>query len=160
MADMHIERTYPRSVDVVWKALTDPTLVPLWTSTGQGGRPEGFSPVVGCTFRFVGRPFPGWDGIVRCEVTAVEAPNLLRYTWRNKPDDRPTLVTYLLEPTSAGDTRLTWNHTDFRGVEGFIMSKLLGRVRSKMLSEGLPAVLADLDENGQLMPTSTLRPRD
>jgi hypothetical protein len=29
-----------------------------------------------------------------------------------------------------------------------------------MLSEGLPAVLADLDEHGDLKATSTLQPRD
>lgn len=160
MPDMHIVCTYGQPVAVVWKTLTDPALVPLWTSTGQGGRPEGFASVVGTKFRFIGTPFPGWDGIVRCEVTEVEIPHLLRYTWRNKPEDRPTLVTYSLEPTSGGGTRLTWEHTEFRGVEGFVMSKLLGRVRTKMLSEGLPAVLADLDDNGDLKPTSSLRPRN
>ena len=157
MPDIHIVRTYPRPVRIVWKALTDPALVPLWTSTGRGGRPEGFAPVVGTTFRFVGRPFPGWDGIVRCEVTAVDAPRELQYTWRNKPADRPTLVTYRLESAGSG-TELTWDHDGFRGIEGFFMSALLGRVRTKMLSEGLPAVLADLDDNGDVVPTSTVHP--
>jgi len=36
-------------------AETDPVLVPLWTSTGRGGTPEGFSPEVGNRFRFVGK---------------------------------------------------------------------------------------------------------
>jgi hypothetical protein len=39
------------------------------------------------------------------------------------------------------------------------MSRLLGRVRRKMLSEGLPAVLADIGDDGRLRPGSTLRPR-
>ncbi len=38
------------------------------------------------------------------------------------------------------------------------MAKLLGRVRRKMLSVGLPAVLDDLDDNGAA-PASTLRPK-
>jgi hypothetical protein len=37
------------------------------------------------------------------------------------------------------------------------MAQLLGRVRRKMLSDGLPAVLADLDDDGRLRPGSTLR---
>jgi hypothetical protein len=37
------------------------------------------------------------------------------------------------------------------------MSRLLRRVRRKMLSEGLPAVLADIGDDGRLRPGSTLR---
>ena len=147
MSEFVIVKEYGRSRPVVWKALTDPALVPLWTSTGQGGRPEGFEPVVGTRFRFVGKPFPGWDGIVRCQILAVDPPTLLRFTWRNKEDDDPSVVTYRLDDIPAG-TRLTYQHTDFRGVEGFVMSRLLGRIRRKMLSEALPAVLDDLDEQG------------
>jgi len=39
------------------------------------------------------------------------------------------------------------------------MAKLLGRVRRKMLSVGLPAVLDDLGDDGALSPASTLKPR-
>ena len=154
---MKIVREYRQAPTVVWKALTDPGLVPLWTSTGQGGRPEGFKTEVGTKFRYVGKPFPGWDGIVRCEVLAVEEPQLLRYSWRNKETDDPTVVTNRLEELPGGRTRLTWEHTGFRGVEGVIMSRLLGRVRRKMLDEGLPKVLGDLDEHGNLRPDTTLR---
>ena len=42
---------------------------------------------------------------------------------------------------------------------GVFMAKLLGRVRRKMLSVGLPAVLDDLGDDGVLRPGSTLRPR-
>ncbi len=37
------------------------------------------------------------------------------------------------------------------------MSRLLGRVRRKILSKGLPAVLADIGDDGRLRPGSTLR---
>jgi hypothetical protein len=37
------------------------------------------------------------------------------------------------------------------------MARMLGRVRRKMLDTGLPAVLADLSDDGQLRPGSTLR---
>ena len=158
MSEMKIVREYAQPPEVVWKALTDPELVPLWTSTGQGGRPEGFKTEVGTKFRYIGKPFPGWDGIVRCEVLAVEELRLLRYDWRNKEADEPTVVTNRLEGLPGGGTRLTWEHTGFRGIEGKFMSTLLGRVRRKMLNEGLPAVLDDLDRHGNLRPGSTLRP--
>lgn len=75
----------------------------------------------------------------------------MRYTWRNQEDDHPTAVTYRLGEIPGG-TRLTWEHTGFRGVEGLVMSRLLGRVRRRMLSRGLPAVLDRLDERGRLRP--------
>lgn len=156
MSDYHVVREYPMPLPIVWKAFTDPALVPLWTSTGQGGRPEGFKPVVGTKFRFIGKPFPGWDGVVRCEVLAVDEPRLLRYDWRNKESDEPSIVTGRLEEVPGG-TRLTLDHTGFRGIEGVFMAVLLGRVRRKMLSEGLPAVLNELDEQGNLRPESQLR---
>jgi hypothetical protein len=56
-----------------------------------------------------------------------------------------TEVTYRLEP-HAGGTRFTYEHTGFTGVGGVFMAKLLGRVRRKMLTVGLPAVLDDLDD--------------
>lgn len=148
MSEFEIVREYPRPRPVVWRALTDPALVPRWTSTGRGGRPEGFAPEVGTRFRFVGRPFPGWDGVVRCQVLAAEEPSLLSFDWRNQESDEPSVVTYRLEETATG-TRLTYRHTGFRGVGGFFMSRLLGRVRRTMLSEGLPAVLDDLPSTGR-----------
>jgi hypothetical protein len=39
------------------------------------------------------------------------------------------------------------------------MSRLLGRVRTRMLDESLPALLDDLDDDGALRPGSTLKPR-
>lgn len=158
MSRFVISKEYPRPRHVVWRALTDPALVPLWTSTGQGGRPEGFRPEVGTRFRYVGKPFPGWDGIVLCEVLAVDEPALLRFTWRNKENDRPSIVTNRLEPTAEG-THLIYEHGGFSGLEGLVMSRLLGRIRRRMLDEAFPAVLDDLDDQGRLRPDSTLQPK-
>jgi hypothetical protein len=65
-------------------------------------------------------------------------------------------VVYRLEP-HAGGTRFSYEHTGFTGVGGIFMAKLLGHVRTKMLSVGLPEVLDDLDDDGHLRPTSTLK---
>ncbi len=73
MSEIRIVRQYPYPVSSVWRALTDPDLIPRWTATGAGGRPEGFAPVPGTKFRFVAKPKPGWNGIVNCEVLEARA---------------------------------------------------------------------------------------
>jgi uncharacterized protein YndB with AHSA1/START domain len=142
MSSYTIVREYPYPIEEVWQVLTNPEYVAQWTTTGQGGRPEDFAPVVGQRFRFVGRPTMGWAGVVYCEVEEVRAPRLLRYTWRGDQDsDAVTDVAYRLESTPTG-TRFTWDHTGFTGPGGFAMSRLLGGVRRKMLTDGVPPVLA------------------
>jgi uncharacterized protein YndB with AHSA1/START domain len=144
MTQILISRTYDYPTQLVWRAVTDPVLVPRWTATGRGGAPEGFEPVVGNRFRFVGRAVPGWDGIVRCEVLEVAAPSLLRYTWQGAEGEVPSEVTYELDRVPTG-TRFTYRHTGFTGVMNRVTAKLvLERVRRKMLTVGLPPVLAQL----------------
>jgi uncharacterized protein YndB with AHSA1/START domain len=155
MSDIRIVRDYPHAPEKVWRAVTDPDLIPLWTATGAGARAEGFSPVAGTRFRFVAKPKPGWNGVVDCEVLEVDEPSLLRYSWI---DGDVTEVAYRLQPRGGG-TRFVYEHTGFTGVGGYFLAKLLGRVRRKMLTVGLPAVLDDLDDQGRLRPGSTLRPR-
>ena len=87
-----------------------------------------------------------------------DEPSLLRYSWTGGDGGDVTEVVYRLEP-HAGGTRFTYNHTGFTGPGGFFMAKLLGNVRQKMLSVGLPAVLDDLDDEGRLRPGSTLKPK-
>lgn len=144
MSQIRIERDYPYPLATVWRALTDPELIPRWTATGAGGRTEGFAPVPGTKFRFVARPKPGWNGIVNCEVLEAEEPVLLRYTWTDDGGGDDTVVTYRLETVGDG-TRFTYEHTGFTGAGGFVIARILGRVRRKMLAEGLPPVLAGLN---------------
>jgi uncharacterized protein YndB with AHSA1/START domain len=154
MTDIHIVRDYPYPPAKVWRAVTDPDLIPLWTATGLGARPVGFAPVPGTRFQFVAKPVPGWRGILDCEVLEVREPSLLRYSWAD--DGTTTYVSYRIEPHNGG-TRFTFDHTGFTGAGGFFLAKLLGRVRRKMLTAGLPAVLRDLGDDGALRATSTLR---
>jgi len=158
MTDIRIVCDYPHPPERVWRAVTDPALIPLWTATGAGGRPEGFTPVAGTRFRFVAKPKPGWNGVVDCEVLEVHEPSLLRFSWTGGDGGGATEVAYRLEPR-AGGTRFSYEHTGFTGVGGFFMARLLGRVRRKMLTVGLPAVLADLDDQGTPRPASTGQPQ-
>jgi len=86
-------------------------------------------------------------------VLEAQEPFLLRYSWVGDEGGEVTHVTYRLEH-HAGGTRFTYQHTGFTGVGGFAMAKLLGSVRTKMLTVGLPAVLDDLDDDGRLRPTA------
>lgn len=142
MSRYTVVREYPYTVDEVWTVMTEPEYVVQWTTTGRGGRPDGFTPIPGTTFRLVGKPTMGWAGIVSCEVVEVDAPHSLHYTWKgDKASDDVTDVRYLLEEIPGG-TRFTWEHTGFHGVAGFAMSTLLGSVRRKMMDGGVPPVLA------------------
>jgi len=76
-------------------------------------------------------------------VLEVQEPTLLRYSWQGDEGGQITEVTYRLQSHNGG-TRFTYDHAGFAGIGGFFMAQLLGRVRRKMLTAGLPAVLADL----------------
>ena len=94
MSEIRIVRDYPYPVITVWRALTDPALVPLWTATGQGGRPEGFSPVPGTRFRFMAKPVPGLERHRQLRGPrgrGADAAALRLARRRRRP---PTVVTY------------------------------------------------------------------
>lgn len=143
MSEIRIVEHYPHPVATVWRALTDPELIPRWTATGAGGRPVGFATAPGTRFQFVGKPKPGWDGIVNCVLLEAAEPTLLRFSWQDNDGGPITEVSYRLTP-DADDTTLVYEHTGFTGTGGFLMAKLLGHVRRKMLRTGLPPVLADI----------------
>ena len=62
--------------------------------------------------RTVGKPVPGWDGIVNCEVLDVAPPALLRYAWSDSAGET-TQVTYRIEPHGDG-ARFRYDHVGFR----------------------------------------------
>ena len=153
MSKIRIVRDYPHPPAKVWRALTDPTLIALWAM-----RPEGFAPEVGNRSRFCGKPQPGWRGFVECEVLEVREREYLRYSWIGNDGDRPTYVSYRLEPHEGG-TRLTFEHAGFEGIGGFLLAKLMmGPGWRKMLSKRVPVLLADLDPEGTLRAGSLLKP--
>ncbi len=63
---------------------------------------------------------------------------MLRYTWRGGEKDEVTLVTNRLEPRGYG-TRFRFDHTGFKGIGGFVVSRVLASVRRTMLRVGLRA---------------------
>jgi uncharacterized protein YndB with AHSA1/START domain len=158
MSSYCIDIDYPHPPERVWRALTDPDLIPRWTATGMGARPEGFSPVVGTEFRLIAKPVPGWGGVVHCKVLDVEANTLLRYTWLGDEGDDLTTVTCRLAPADGG-TRFIWEHTGFKGISGFLMARVFRRVRNKMLTRGLTEVLGELARNDGSQTRAPAQPK-
>ena len=146
--DLRFEFTYPHPPERVWRALTDPAALREWLMDTTFSEAT-----VGHQFQFRTDPKPGFKGIVYCEVTDVDPPRKLAYTWRGGWTDRPTLVTYTLEPVPEG-TRLRLEHTGFRGLGGFALSMVLGSGwKSNILSRSLPRALMTLERvEGEVQP--------
>jgi uncharacterized protein YndB with AHSA1/START domain len=90
-----VEREVPHPRDKVWRALTQSALIEDWLMKND------FEPVVGRHFRLQSQPMPPrWDGIIECEVLAVEPPAKLAYSWASM--GLQTVVTLTLSPTATG----------------------------------------------------------
>jgi uncharacterized protein YndB with AHSA1/START domain len=113
--DIAIEESLPYPVETVWRALTDPVALAEWVMPV-----EGFAPVVGQRFTFRARPMPGWDGVINCEVLAVEPPHRLVLRWQGSQMRNPTTVTWALT-ASDGGTRLRIEHQGFDGLGGAVL---------------------------------------
>ena len=67
-------------------------------------------------------------------------PRRLVYTWCSGKLN--TTVCWNLEPV-AGGTRLRLEHSGFRGLRGWMISRMLGKGwRSRILTQNIPALLA------------------
>jgi uncharacterized protein YndB with AHSA1/START domain len=98
-------------IDRVWHALTDSATLSKWMLF----KTNDFKPVVGHAFQFKDAPY--YDGIIDCEVTEVDEPNRLSYTWRTEGvDGQPhtTVVTWTLSEAGDGVTRLQLEQSGFR----------------------------------------------
>lgn len=125
---LRFEALYPFPTEQVWAALTDPVAIADWLM------PNDFRAEIGHRFNFRTKPAPGFDGIVDCEVLAVEPSSLLIYSWKGGGID--TIVTYSLSP-EGGSTRLVMEQSGFTGLKGFMVSKLLGSGWKRIIREHL-----------------------
>jgi uncharacterized protein YndB with AHSA1/START domain len=99
-----LERNLPHAPAKVWRALTEGPLLTEWLM------PNDFRPEVGHRFTFRSTPVPNWDGIIECEVLAVEPPSRLAYTWGTM--GLVLVVTFTLTATTTG-TELRVEQTGF-----------------------------------------------
>lgn len=138
--NIFIERIYPHPPESVWEALTSREALSEWLMDND------FQPYVGCRFQFRTQPSWGFDGVVHCEVIAVDRPRKLVYTWQGGPLRRPTTVTWLLEPHPDG-TRLQLRHDGFEGAAGIVISWLLGSGWGGLLDKRLPEVIRHMTQH-------------
>lgn len=97
---LNMTRTLPAAREEVWRAMTDPGMLPEWFGPrGFSSRAVEFEPRVGEKFRISMQPREGEPFHVYGEFREVEAPSGLSYTFiydRPDPDDRETVVTLSL----------------------------------------------------------------
>ena len=92
----------------VWRALTEPELLAEWLLPTIGLKLER-----GAAFKLKTQPYPGWDGIVDCQMLEIEEQKKLRYTWVVGGMGLDTVVTFTLAPTASG-TRLLIEQSGFK----------------------------------------------
>ena len=141
--DLRFEVVYKHPIEKVWRALTDSKAIAQWLMEND------FEPRLGHEFQFRSKPQPGWDGHTYCKVIEFDPPRRLAYTWRGGPID--TVLRITLEPVPEG-TRLVLEHTGFRGVKALMVSLIMGSGWKGIVNKRIPAVLARMDEHGNLAP--------
>jgi uncharacterized protein YndB with AHSA1/START domain len=124
----------------VWRALTTSDMIAKWLM------PNDFQPVVGHRFTFTTQAIPAadFDGVVNCEVLAIEPEELLRISWAGGTLD--TTVTWRLVPEGRG-TRLFLEHEGFDPddeTDQFARKSMGGGWRSHMVRQ-ITKVLAEED---------------
>jgi len=150
--DLRLERVYPQAPERVWRALTDRRALASWLMETD------FEPRLGHRFTFRAKPQPGWDGVTYCEVTELDPPRRLAYTWRGgsgegQPLTLDTIVRFTLTPEGAG-TRLVLEHLGFSGVKSIFVSVFMKAGWRKKLRTTLGAVIAGLKD----VPTASAPP--
>ena len=136
MTVIKLERTYPHPPASVWRALTDRAAVSEWLM-----KTEDFEARVGAKFVLRAKPQPGWRGFVECEVVECEPEKALAYTWVGNDDGKTMAVRFALEAVPGG-TKLSFEHSGFTGVGGFLLARLMmGPGWKKMLFTRIPLLL-------------------
>ena len=115
---IRLRRTYDAPIELVWELVATSGGLSSWLM------PNDFEPVVGHRFTFTDRPRrPFYDGIVGCEVLALEPPHLVRFSWTGGPVD--TVVTFELRALDANRTTLELTHTGFTGLRSRAVRAIL-----------------------------------
>ena len=133
-ADIDLTAEYPHPIDRVWAALTSADALAAWLM------PNDFKPVVGHRFTFTTKPAPGFDGIVHCQVLAVEPPRRRVWSWAGGPID--TTVTFTLEPAGQHGTRLRMHQVGFHGLAAQLTRRIMANGWPGLLRRRLAGYLA------------------
>jgi uncharacterized protein YndB with AHSA1/START domain len=138
-ADIDATVSYPHPVSRVWEALTSSEALAVWLMPNEGAGRAGRYDQVGHRFTFRTKPAPGFDGIVRCEVLELDPPRRLVWSWAGGNID--TTVTFTLEETADGGTRLRMHQVGFHGLGAQLTRRILAGGYPRILGRRLPAYL-------------------
>jgi uncharacterized protein YndB with AHSA1/START domain len=89
-----VEKEFPHPPEKVWRALTESSLIEQWLLKND------FQPAKGHRFNLRREPMGNWNGVIECQVLAVEPGRTLSYTWGSLGLE--TVVTWTLTPTDTG----------------------------------------------------------
>jgi uncharacterized protein YndB with AHSA1/START domain len=99
-----VEKEFPHPPEKVWRALTESSLMEQWLLKND------FEPVSGRAFTLRREPMPGWDGVINCQVLALDPCKTISYSWGSMGLE--TIVKWTLTPTPAG-THLRMEQSGF-----------------------------------------------
>ena len=134
---INISVTYDFPVEEVWQALTNKEAMSQWLM------PCDIVPIVGHKFQFRTKSYPGFDGIVDCEVLEVKENELLSFSWSGG-SLKDTIVTFKLR-AKGQQTILDFEHSGFEGLMNrIIVRKILANGwKTKILVKFLPNYLRE-----------------
>ena len=134
MKTISVKRRLAHPPELVWAALTDGEQIEKWLM------PNDFRPEIGHKFEFRSKPAPGFDGIVECEVIALEPQQRMVISWFGGGID--STVTFSLTPLGTG-TELLLVQEGFK-ISNIIPRLILGMGWKSIIGKKLPAVLDDM----------------
>ena len=104
-----IESDLAHPPEKIWRALTQPHLLAEWLMQND------FKPAMGHRFNLRTQAYGDWNGIIDCEVLAIEPNTTLSYTWESSNGSLrvTSVVTWTLTPTQTG-THLRMEQSGFR----------------------------------------------
>ena len=138
MATITVTTELDHPIDEVFAFVADSRNDPLWcANVRECEQTEGDGPALGARYRAVHKPGPKASEL-RIEVLEYDAPR--RIKWRQVDDAGTFVVTFDLEPTAAGGTRLT--QTDETSWTGPF--RLLAPVLHRVVRKTLPKQFASL----------------
>ncbi|MGI8771772.1 MAG: SRPBCC family protein [Acidobacteriaceae bacterium] len=105
MRSLVIEKEMPHPPEKIWRALTQGPLIKEWLMDND------LQPVEGHRFHFRSTSMPTWNGVIDCEVLAVEPNKTLSYSWNALGLE--SVVVWTLVATSGG-TLVRMEQSGFR----------------------------------------------
>jgi uncharacterized protein YndB with AHSA1/START domain len=99
-----VEKEFSHPPQKVWRALTESSLIEQWLMKND------FQPVAGHSFNLRREPMANWNGVIDCQVLAIEPCKTLSYTWGALGLE--SVVTFTLTPTDTG-THVRMEHSGF-----------------------------------------------